>query len=304
MEPERGPPRVIVVCPKCGAKNENATTCVNCRTKLPVIDSNYINEMIATSSSTVQSDGTIKYERTTKVDARFDPGISDGKPHIIVKCQKCGKKNRDAKFCKKCGAVLPDPDMMKADAENISRRAELLRLSPGTTQQFHIAPGMEPQPRMQPSRLVDPIKMAEMMGAAGFENVQISSEYKGFRFQIVAEGKLGLLNLPVLVKIIDKLDEQSATKIAEEYSALRKHSPLSLTLPHFLYVIIAGDLAGGSKEMIALRIAGGLKNMTLVPKYNASILLVADGVSKEVYPKKSSERYVNRIREIIVKLLN
>jgi len=295
--------------------------------KLPVIDKNYINEMIETSSSTVQSDGSIRYERHIKpgihfdfssveplglmdfekngIKARFDPGISDGTPHVVVFCPKCGKKNRDSQSCKKCGTKLPDPDMMMANAWKMSREAELLLpASLGKSRQISFETELETQSGANSPRLVDPIKMSEMMEAAGFENVQISSEYKGFRFQIVAEGKLGLLKFPVLVKIIDKLDEQNAAEIAEEYSALRKHSSLALTMPHFLYAIIAGDLVGGSKETFALRIAGGLNNMVLVNKRNASILLVADSVSRGVYPQSSAEKYVTKMREIIVRLLN
>jgi len=293
-----------VACPRCGTKNENSPGCKNCGAKLPAIDMDYINEMMQTGNKTVQSDGKIRYETTTVVKSKFDPGIYDGTSHIIVVCPKCGKKNKDSKICKKCGEKLPDPAVLMEMTKEAHREAEFLPAIPHTKVQHVILGAKNKAIAKRAPQPIDTIKIVEMMESAGFKNVQLSSEFKGSQFQITAEGRVGIQKLMILVKVIDILNEQNATAMAKEYSEIRKHSLFAFTAPAFLYVVIAGDVDGDSKRDFALRIAGGISKMDYIGKYNNSLLMIADTVSRDVYPKNSHCRDAAKIKEIILQQFN
>jgi hypothetical protein len=291
-----------IVCPKCGTVNENVSTCTKCGENLPHIDVDYFKKMAEGRASIGSSGGSVRVERrnvSTK-QVVFNGRRGAGTTTIEISCPKCGKMNRNKEFCTKCGEKLPDANEILAEMEPMRRQAEMMLAGKNQVPLDALQEGqtVESSPRM-----IDQIKMTQMMEAAGFKNVQLSGEFKGFQFQIVAEGRYGVTNLPVLVRLVNKLDESNATEIANEYAALRKHPFISLKSPAFLYVVVAGELDGASQEIYAFRIAGGWDKMQL-SDHNASALLIADSVSREVYPQRSSDKSVAKMREIIEGLLN
>lgn len=150
--------------------------------------------------------------------------------------------------------------------------------------------------------MVDLMRMAEAMEKNGFKNVKVSSEFGGFTFQIVGEGKIGLQKLTTLVRIVNQLDETNAMQMAEEYMALRK-SMRSMWVGHFFfYVVIADQVRKESITGLAKGFANNKPGFSDELKGGGGTFLIVETVSKQMFPKRSKfgmTRYEAKMRDII-----
>jgi hypothetical protein len=97
---------------------------------------------------------------------------------------------------------------------------------------------------------MDLVKVAHLMETNGFKKVTLSSEFEGILFQIVGEGTIGLQKMPVLVRLVPVLDEQTAERVSEEFIQMHKKKQSYLFGHFFLYCLLAGKVEQKAAEWL------------------------------------------------------
>lgn len=154
--------------------------------------------------------------------------------------------------------------------------------------------------------MIDLVKLSERMQQAGFRNVTMSGEFHGTRFHVTGEGRIGLQKLPVLVKVIDRLDPQTAVAVQKEFTELSKKSVSALLGKFFVMCVIADAVEKESLEWLYKTAGEAQEDAKGFVKEGGGNLLVADLPNKAIYPPQArwdTIRFEKKLRDAVQGLM-
>jgi hypothetical protein len=102
--------------------------------------------------------------------------------------------------------------------------------------------------------VIDFVKMAGLMESHGFVNVNLNSEYLGIPFQLVAEGKVGLVKQTVIVSSLRELNQTEALRIAEIWNRLDNADKSHWRGKLFTYCIFADEVQQDAAGWLTKRV--------------------------------------------------
>lgn len=130
--------------------------------------------------------------------------------------------------------------------------------------------------------MIDVEKMARLMESHGYRNVKPFSDYQGVPFQIVAEGKAGLVKQTILVSSIQELDEGQAVRITEDFIRIDCESRSYSVGKIFLYCLFVEMTDSGIALDLLARIRKNDRKASNLLKGGGGAIIIVDISSRKI----------------------
>jgi len=154
-------------------------------------------------------------------------------------------------------------------------------------------------------RAMDLVKMSELMQANGYKNVSLSAEHLGIPFQIVAQGKAGLNKSTVLIRYINNLNEEEATKMEDEFLRIDKQSRKVVIGRVFLYCLMADKVDPETPTKLLSRLYDHEHKLTTIGTGGGAMVIVEVSTGR-IAAQNSTQPGVWpwRLNKVLPELLN
>jgi len=150
--------------------------------------------------------------------------------------------------------------------------------------------------------MIDLMKLSGLFQQSGFKGVTLSADYKGIPFHLVAEGKIGLQKMPVLVRAFDRFGLENVEQTVKDFATLSRESVSMVLGKFFLFCVIADTVDPNAVVHLFKTTGEAQEDAKGLLKEGGGGLIVAIVASKEIIPERSrwnTTRFENKARDVI-----